>query len=371
MEKSYVTLKEIAQQGEMWLNTLGRIEEKRKEIDAFLEEIKTKHGNIRVVFTGAGTSNYVGDVVQPYLREKQAHGFEYESIPTTDLVSSPYEYIQNRPTLLVSFARSGNSPESVAAVALYEDLVDDLYQIVITCAEEGQLARHAREGANTLLLLLDERTNDRGFAMTSSFTSMTLATLLLFDETTSEQKRAYVEEIVAMGEYVKEESEQFRELVEESFKRVVYLGSGVLGKLAREAQLKILELTGGKIATCFDSSMGFRHGPKSFVDSQTLVVDFVSNNAYTRLYDVDIITELKSDGIAKLVYPVSTDRELDGFVFRRGEVVPDAYLSLPFVMIAQYISTYAAMHLDNDVDNPSASGTVNRVVKGVVIHPYK
>lgn len=371
MTKTFVTLEEIIQQPEMWENTWKRVEERREEIDRFLNHIKERHSNVRIVFTGAGTSNYVGDVITPYLKGKNFHGFSYESIPTTDIVSSPYDYIENRPTILVSFARSGNSPESVATVDLYEKLVDDLYQIIITCAEEGKLAKHAQEGKDTLLILLDERTNDRGFAMTSSFTSMTLAALLVFDESVKERKRSFVEAVVNMGNEVNERAEELEDLALEGFSRVVYLGSGSLGKLAREAQLKILELTGGKIATCFDSSMGFRHGPKSFVDGGTLVVDFMSNHDYTRRYDRDIVSELKEDGIAKLVYPVSTDEELDGFVFSTGKELPDAYMALPFVMIAQYLSTYSAIKVENDVDNPSASGTVNRVVKGVNIHPYR
>ena len=64
-------------------------------------------------FTGAGTSQYVGDTVVPYLR---AHGdtqaFSFESIGTTDIVAKPEDYlIKDEPTLLVSFARSGNSPK--------------------------------------------------------------------------------------------------------------------------------------------------------------------------------------------------------------------------------------------------------------------
>ena len=71
------------------------------------------------------------------------------------------------------------------------------------------------------------------------------------------------------------------------------LGSGPFVGLAHEAQLKILELAAGINATSWDSSMGYRHGPKSFVDEHTLVFDFVSNNPYTRQYDLDILDEIK------------------------------------------------------------------------------
>ena len=65
--------------------------------------------------------------------------------------------------------------------------------------------------------------------------------------------------------------EELNEIVNLDFERIVYIGSGSLAGLTREAQLKILELTAGKVATIFDSSMGFRHGPKSFINENNNV----------------------------------------------------------------------------------------------------
>ena len=53
--------------------------------------------------------------------------------------------------------------------------------------------------------------------------------------------------------------------------RVVYLGSDVLKGVAQESALKVLELTAGKVVALHDSPMGFRHGPKSVTDDDTVI----------------------------------------------------------------------------------------------------
>lgn len=159
--------------------------------------------------------------------------------------------------------------------------------------------------------------------------------------------------------------------------RIVYLGSGSLAGLTREAQLKVLELTAGKVATMFDSSMGFRHGPKSFVDDQTIVFVFVNNDEYTRQYDTDILEEIRHDQIAAQTIAITQSSEKTAFAgtsfgFSGTDVVlPEAYLALPFVMVAQTISLISSVKVGNTPDTPSATGTVNRVVKGVTIHTYE
>ena len=296
-----ITTREIKQQPELWQETLTIYQEKQEAIAAFLRTIKQKTDKrIRVVFTGAGTSQYVGDTIVPYLNKNGATvDYLFESIATTDIVAAPEQVLfADEPTLLVSFARSGNSPESLAAVKIVDQFVADSYHLTITCAADGSLAQQAAADEASYLLLMPERSNDAGFAMTGSFSCMALSALLIFDQTPLAEKGHYVETLSRLGQEVIDRETELQVLTDRSFKRIVYLGSGTLSGLTREAQLKVLELTAGKIATVFDSSMGFRHGPKSFVDDQTLVFVFVSNTPYTRQYDLDMLEELKSDGIA-------------------------------------------------------------------------
>ncbi len=375
-----ITTKEIKQQPELWEEAFANYKAQKDAITAFLQKVVAEADgqDVRVIFTGAGTSAYTGDTVTPYLNQHgdRAH-FRFESIATTDIVSAPYDFLEpDTPTVLVSFARSGNSPESVKTVDLAEQLVKNLHQVTITCAPDGNLARHATGESKNLLLLQPAGSNDKGFAMTGSFSCMALTALLVFDQADDVAKADYVANIVNMGHEVVSREAEIQDFVDEDFNRITYLGSGSLGGLTREAQLKVLELTAGKLATIFDTSMGFRHGPKSFVDEHTLVFDFLSNTPYTRQYDVDVMEEINGDGIAKRIVAVGTNQDNnfsgENFAFATGDAkLPEAYQALPDVMFAQTLALLSSIKVGNTPDTPSPSGTVNRVVKGVVLHDYK
>lgn len=361
------TYTEIFAQADTWEDVYGLYEERKADIEKFLENFDK---DTKVIFTGAGTSEYVGNIAQDYLK---THGdFDFESIATTDLVSAPYlHFKKDQKTLLVSFARSGNSPESVAAVKLGEQIVDDFYNLPITCAHDGKLAVNLKDDPKSYVFLNPAITNDKGFAMTNSFSSMLLAALLIFD-TSLDNKKEIVESLSAIARETYKRAEEIENLVNFDFDRVAYLGSGPLGKLTKEARLKILELTAGEVVTIFDSSMGFRHGPKSFINDKSLVVSFISSNAYTRQYDLDILDEIKADGIApKIIGVTNEDVDRDYQFVLKSQGLRDAYLAVAYVVIAQLISLITSLRVGNTPDNPSKSHTVNRVVKGVTIHDYK
>lgn len=361
------TYTEIFAQADTWEDVYGLYEERKTEIENFLANFDK---DTKVIFTGAGTSEYVGNIAQDYLK---THGdFDFESIATTDLVSAPYlHFKKDQKTLLVSFARSGNSPESLAAVKLGEQIVDDFYNLPITCAHDGKLAVNLKDDPNSYVFLNPAITNDKGFAMTNSFSSMLLASLLIFD-TSLENKKDLVEKLAGIARETYARAEEIEKLIDFDFDRVAYLGSGPLGKLTKEARLKILELTAGEVVTIFDSSMGFRHGPKSFINDKTLVVSFVSANDYTRQYDLDILDEIKADGIApKIIAVTNEDVDRDYQFILESKGLMDAYLTVGYAVIAQLISLITSLRVGNTPDNPSKSHTVNRVVKGVTIHEYK
>lgn len=356
-----ITTAEIKQQPELWQEAFANYTRDKEKITAFLKQVTAAANGqtVRVIFTGAGSSQYVGDTVTPYLR---AHGdrskFEFESIASTDIVSAPYDFLEaDTPTILVSFARSGNSPESLKTVELAEQVVHNLHQISITCAPEGQLAKKSATEDKTLLLLQPAGSNDKGFAMTGSFSCMTLSALLVFDTASDDDKRQWVQAIAAMGKEVVAREAEIQAVLDQDFERIVYLGSGSLGGLTRETRLKVLELTAGQYATMFDTSMGFRHGPKSFVNDKTLLFDLVSNNAYTRQYDIDVLEEVKDDKIAPSVMAVGTKQDQnfsgDGFYFENGlKDLPEGYQALPDVMFAQTVALLASIKVGNLPDTP-------------------
>lgn len=373
---AFNTTVEIKQQPELWLDTLNIYKENLEAIEAFLADARAMgEGRLSVVFTGAGTSDYVGDTCAPYLRHAgDTTLYDFKPIATTDIVSAPRDFLNpDEPTVVVSFARSGNSPESLAAVQVAKTFVKNVKFINITCAPEGRLAVESEGDADQLTLLIP-RANDKGFAMTGSYSCMTLLSTLIFDTASLEQKTAWVETMAKLGEDVIAREGEIAEFLSGDFNRVTYLGSGSFGGLAQEAQLKILELAHGLVATSYDTSMGYRHGPKSFVDDKTLVFVFVNNDEYTRQYDLDILNEINGDQIAAKTIAIQQDgaTKFDGASFTlAGEALPEAYLALPFVMVGQVVSLLNSVRVGNTPDTPSPSGTVNRVVKGVTIHPFE
>lgn len=373
-----ITTREIKQQPELWEEAFQIYQQQQEEIRFFLEKVKASaDGKVRVVFTGAGTSQYVGDTLKPYLSKTgNSTSFIFESLATTDIVAAPEEYLfADQTTLLVSFARSGNSPESIASVEVANAYVKNIFHLTITCAKDGSLAKAAADDDRNLLLLMPSRSNDAGFAMTGSFSCMTLMGLLVFDQTAVETKAAYVRTLNRLGREVIDREADIQQFLAGDYDRIVYLGSGSLAGLTREAQLKVLELTAGKVATVFDSSMGFRHGPKSFINDKTLVFVFVNNDEYTRQYDLDILEEVAGDKIAPQVVGIGQAGKSNfsgtTFTFEQGELLlPDGYLALADIVFGQTIALLTSIKVNNTPDTPSSTGTVNRVVKGVTIHEF-
>ena len=303
-------------------------------------------------------------------------GRRVEAVATTDVVANPAEFLApDVPTLLVSFARSGDSPESVAATELADELLTDVAHLVLTCNAEGRLAQQHRDRADTHVQLMPDAADDQGFAMTSSFTSMTLAALLALDPSTDASLAATLADVA--DAVLPAWDAGAAELAGRGHERVVFLGSGALRGLARESALKVLELTAGRVVALGESPLAFRHGPKSVLDASTLVVVYLSNDPHTRAYDLDLVEELRGGLGDERVLAVTADHG-DAASARSAWVLPgaaaslsDAALALPAVLLAQSFAVHASTALGLSADNPFPSGEVNRVVQGVRIHPFR
>mgnify|MGYP000931938796 FL=1 len=371
-----ITTREIYQQPQVWQTAFENYKVQADEIVAFLNGIGEKHDYIKVILTGAGTSAYVGDTLLPYFRKiYDERKWNFNAIATTDIVANPLAYLHKEvTTILVSFARSGNSPESVAAVDLAKDIVEELYQITITCAAEGKLAQQAHGDERNLLLLQPAPSNDAGFAMTSSFTSMMLTALLVFDKADLAAKAEKVSALMTLSQEMLDSAEAIQKMVSLDYNRVIYLGAGHFFGLAHEAQLKILELTAGQVATMYESPVGFRHGPKSLVNEKTVVVVFGSTDSYTKLYDLDLVREVAGDEIARKVILLTDQKEdlenVEQVIFSSQQLADDVYRVFPYIVYGQLFALLTALKVNNRPDTPSPTGTVNRVVQGVIIHSF-
>ena len=370
------TAKEIIQQPDTWRESVKNLIKNKIEIKSFIDSFLSKK-EFRIILTGAGTSAFAGEVCEPYLTSLLNK--RVEAIATTDLVASPKSYfIKDIPTLLVSFARSGNSPESVHAVNLATQLVDDLYQVVITCNENGKLAKNTVNDEKSLLLLMPPQTNDLGFAMTSSFTTMVLNAMAVFNIDNIENFSSDVDKLSnSVNDFIENNIERVTSLVNEDFERIVYLGSSTSKGIARESALKVLELTAGKVNASYDTPLGFRHGPKSVVDDETVSVIYISNEEYTRKYDLDLAKEMLAHKKNDKVVIVGDNIEEDilnkaDYVFNveniNYTVENEVLLPLQQIIFGQMLSFLKSVNLGITPDNPCPTGEVNRVVQGVILH---
>jgi len=374
------TTREIHQQPAVWKELVTDLLEQQETFKGFLTSIYKKHDTVRVILTGAGTSAFVGDTLVPELARQNQQNVQFESIPTTDIVSNPTEYLfKATPTILVSFARSGNSPESVATVTLGQEIVTDFYQVVITCNKDGQLAKNIRGDDKSITLLMPEKANDQSLAMTSSFTSMTIAAYVLFTEDVF-TKDVATQVITSAEQLIERLGDTVDEVLGFDFERIAYLGSGLLAQLSHEAALKMLELSGGQVVAIHESSLGFRHGPKSILNDKSAVVLFMSQDPYTRKYDLDILRELAAakSGMKIVALTETKDEEVEKLAdwvisVNSGteSLSSDFHLALLYIIFAQALALKKSIQLGITPDNPSPDGAISRVVKGVTIYDYK
>lgn len=369
---NYFTLAETYQQKKLWKETLNIIKSKKEIIENFLN--KFDYQNRKIIFTGAGTSEFVGNTIKPSLKNN------FMSIATTDIVANPENYLnKNEKIILVSFARSGNSPESVATVKLADQIVDDICHIFITCNSKGALAIDKKNDKKALVLLMPEESNDKGFAMTSSFTCMALAALATFNINDIENIEKYINESIEKISSSEENLNLFiKTLVSLDTSRIIYLGSSCLKGLAEECSLKCLELTAGNMALNFNSPLGFRHGPKSIVNDTTMIIVLLSNNSYTREYEIDLLKEMYSENKKKYLVTIDMGyseevKSNTNFYFSFGKEIPsfnEVYNMFSYVYFAQLFAFNKSLNFNINPDNPCPTGEVNRVVKGVIIHKY-
>jgi len=362
------TATEIAQQPALWETLADTLADEAQRLQAFLGQ-RLDDPAQRVLFTGAGSSGFIAEMVADHVNAQWPA--EARAVHTTSLLTHPALYLQRkRPTLLVSFGRSGSSPESVAAVERVRADVDDARFLDITCNADGELARRGAGRDDTCTLLMPPASCDRAFAMTSSLSCMLLAALATFERAPWGERTTRLHQVAAVAQQGLTRWETpVAALARQPFERVIYLASGPLEALAREAALKVLELTAGRVLAMANTPLGFRHGPKSTLNAHTLVVMLRSTQPLARRYEQDLLDELRGDGIAGRVLSLGPTSDIDGDDFTLdAPPLADTWLAPAWLTFAQLFALHRSAALGLTPDNPFPDGTVNRVVKGVTIH---
>lgn len=265
------TFREIRQQPEVCREAPTIVRERRGELDASPAPLLDRR-DLRIVVTGAGTSACAGGVVAPAVARAPRRRIGRIA---TDLVSNPRQHLaEDVPTPLVSFARSGDSPQLI-----------------------------------------------------SSVTAMVLSALLALPGDAPRALAAAADAVLA-DEWVR-----IAARADDDARRLVFLGSGSLAALAQEAALKVLELT--------------------------------------RAYDLDIVRELcAASGPARVLAVAGEAPDDTETVLLPGLAgIGDAWLAVGAVVVAQILALSLALRVATTPDDPFPGGSVDRVVRGVRIHP--
>lgn len=361
----WITFREMMAQPDIWRAWAEPLQACAASISAWL----AVRDHEEIWFCGAGTSAFIGETLSAYLNRPNSR-IRYRSIPTTDLVSCPAHYIAtDKRILVVSFGRSGDSSETIGTLDLLDAHMPKADRLHFTCNPDGALANRQQVGdGERKVVLLPADTNDLGFAMTSSYSTMLLSALACLDPNKPLPVVDALQSLADAGARVLEDALGLAGRDSRLPSRVVYLGSGSLTASARESALKVLELTHGKIPTSWDSTLGFRHGPKAVINDATRVYVLVSSDPHTRRYDLDAANEIRAQ------FGTDVPILIGGQDIGADLVVPvvgnDAWSSVLYVLVAQMHAIVWSDALSMNVDNPFSEGNLSRVVAGVTLYPF-
>ena len=368
------TLREILQQPQTWRQTYEKVKQFSTEIEDFLTRAGVgapRSVPLNVVLVGAGTSDYIGKSVCALLQKEWS--CNVQAVPSTDLLTNMEDHIlPDVDHLWISFSRSGDSSEGVAVLEAALTAHPRIKHLVVTCNENGQMARlGGRE--NVLSFVLDDAVNDRGLAMTSSFSNMVITAQALAHIRTLSGYRAVVENLAtSAATLLPAVTTVCERIVDEGFSRVCFLGTGPLKAAAIESGLKVVELTGGRVVALTESFLGLRHGPLSAIDRHTLVIGFLSANDRRRAFELDLLQEICDKKLTEkclIVVPTPAASSCKNqLCLNLPETISDLYLPPLFVLVGQLLALAASLREGLRPDEPSPHGAISRVVTHVTIH---
>ena len=373
------TPREIWQQPETWGLTYRRCLKQQGDLSQALRRAGLEPGTISSVtvhLVGAGTSDYTGRALAPLLRQRW--GCDVWALPSTTLLTEFDDFHRpGRKYLWISFSRSGDSPEGVALLERALERSPEIHHLIVTCNPQGAMAQLcARHAGRATALVLDDVVNDRGLAMTSSFSNMVLAGQCVAH---LDDLPAFAEVISRMAEagkaFLPHAADVAAEVTTLGCTRACFVGSGVLRAVADESALKVVELSAGKVTTLAETPLGLRHGPMSSVDANTVFVAFLSSDARRRGYELDLLREMDRKRLGRVRVALSTGDAKDvtglaDYVLPVGcsPDFPDLYRAQLDIMLGQLIGLFASMRSGLKPDQPSPNGAITRVVQPIKLY---
>lgn len=365
---------EIAQQPATWLRTLEMLTARTPEIQAFLTDAGLQRPAEQrpvVYLVGAGSSDYIGQSLYHLLR----HCWQCDvfPVPSTSLLADFEDYVlPGRPALWISFSRSGDSPEGVAVLERALNERPDISHILVSCNASGRMSGALAGRSNCLAIVLDDSTNDRGLAMTSSFTNMVIAGQFLAHAWNPAVYAPILRALAAAGKsLLPTAADLAAKMAEQDFSRACFVASGALAGTAMESALKLLELTAGTVLSMAQSTLGLRHGPMAALNPSTLLVCLVASDPRRRHYDVELLREIGSKSLVRTRVAVAADPAALAGVAEYvlspepPHAIPDLCRPPLDVLFGQLLGLFASIRCGLQPDNPSPNGAISRVVPGL------
>ena len=370
------TPREIAQQPDTWVRSLPQLGARAAEIREFLAAAglrRSPEQRPTVFLVGAGSSDYIGQSLHSLLRKQWQ--CEIAAAASTSLLTDFAEYLlPGRPYLWISFSRSGDSPEGVAVLERALDEHPEIFHLLVTCNASGRMNRAIAGRPRCLALVLDESTNDRGLAMTSSFTNMVLTGQFLAYAWNTGEYEPILQKLAELARSMLPPAAELAELMaRQDFARACFVGSGALAGAAMESALKTLELTAGRVLTLAQSTLGLRHGPMAALNPSTLFVCLVASDPRRRHYDVELLREIGSKSLVQTRVAIATDpaglTDSAEYVLapEPSPAVPDLFRPPLDVLFGQLLGLFASIRCGLQPDDPSPNGAISRVVSGLAL----
>lgn len=343
------TLTEILSQPQVW-------REAQRELES--------NPAVRAVITAAASQKewlFVGCGSSFYLAEAAAAawmlftGRRARAVPASELLLFPHlTQLDSQELHAVVISRSGRTSEAVRAAELLSKK-HNLPTIALTCAHDSDLSK----ACNITIVL--SSADEESMVMTRSFTSMLTALLhLASSQATSLSLSASFETICsAVSSQIHSWSQQVQSFVaSREFADYIFLAQGPFYPIAREAALKITEMS-GSYAQAYHT-MEFRHGPKSIVGPQTCLMFFLSESG--RDAESEVLAEMKQLGGETIAVcnraAESVGRSADLLVDLNAHAAELALLA-PFLVPAQLLAYHTSVKKGL---NPDAPKNLTRVV---------
>ncbi|MFJ8518584.1 SIS domain-containing protein [Lysinibacillus xylanilyticus] len=295
-----------------------------------------------VLFTGCGTSFYLAIAAARYYQS--ATGEVAVAVPASELfLHTDTHILSSKKYNIIGISRSGTTSEIIMALE-HLNGSENIRTMAVTCNGDTPMA----EVANEVIALND--ISEKSVVMTQSFSNMLYA-LQLYAAKISQRVELMnqLEKIPALVKTALGNGEQLKQVTEDlAKKRFIFLGSGAYNGLAKEATLKLKEMTQTECESY--SNLEFRHGPISIVDEATVVILFTQKE--TKDFDQALIKDIqKLGGFVGVIGIASADLEAD-LIIRLSEEIDDLNRLVEVVPYFQLLAYQRAIFKGYDPDKP-------------------